>query len=436
MPLLGRRPSVNFIQMLRDLLKQGEEESSKNPNAAKVTLRKIHRMISDADSSEKAAIEENKKEVIDILLRAGELLFELNDKDKSIDYFEKVKELDPKNVKAWYEIGRILVSQNVQIPYAIGNLKKAIELDPENFRAMELLGDIHRIRRENDEALRWYREALKFTQNKIDLLDKILSVNPNDREALKQKLDFFISNGMKEDAALIYLQMALTDNNLDYVDEGLKLSPNNVQLLKTKARFLISQGKKSEAQQFIEKVEKIAPDDPELILLKTQVEEKPEVPQEDIFGELTLGEKEPDEGDITIALYDLPTFRKYLADFGKNENFIKKLEGVIRSKGRSPDIINAVEEMLKGKVLLESIKELFPEADGISMFISGNLDDAEKFFNSVVQKDQKNAIAWYYKARIALSRKNFMAAKNFLTMAMRLGFPRELVEPSLLELVS
>ncbi|MEM2117006.1 MAG: hypothetical protein QW754_04680, partial [Thermoplasmata archaeon] len=84
MPLLGRRPSVNFITMLKDLLRQGEEEAKKDPNAAKVTLRKIHRMISDADPAERTAIEENKNDVINILLRAGELLFELNDKDKSI----------------------------------------------------------------------------------------------------------------------------------------------------------------------------------------------------------------------------------------------------------------------------------------------------------------------------------------------------------------
>ena len=435
MPLLSRRPSVNFITMLKDLLRQGEEEAKKDPNAAKVTLRKIHRMISDADPAERTAIEENKNDVINILLRAGELLFELNDKDKSIDYFEKVKEYDPKNVKAWFEIGRILVSQNVQIPYAIVNLKKAIELDPTNYNAMVLLGDIYRIRHENEESLKWYKESLKYSENKLDILNRILAVDPNDEEALKQKLNYFISSGMKEEASNIYLQMALSKNSIDLVDEGLKLTPNNIELLKTKARFLISMGRKSEAEQFIEKVEKVSPDDPELLLLKKQVEEKVEETQ-DIFGELSLDMNEPDENDIAIAIYDIPTLRKLLKNFGMNESFKNKLENVLLSKGRSLEIISAIEENLRDGIPLEGLKQYFPEIDGIKIFVSGDLENSEKFFNSLVQKDQKNAVAWYYKARIAKAKGNLMASKNFLTMALRLGFPKEMIDPSLLDLVS
>ena len=435
MPLLGRRPSVNFITMLKDLLRQGEEEAKKDPNAAKVTLRKIHRMISDADPAERTAIEENKNDVINILLRAGELLFELNDKDKSIDYFEKVKEYDPKNVKAWFEIGRILVSQNVQIPYAIVNLKKAIELDPTNYNAMVLHGDIYRIRHENEESLKWYKESLKYSENKLDILNRILAVDPNDEEALKQKLNYFISSGMKEEASNIYLQMALSKNSIDLVDEGLKLTPNNIELLKTKARFLISMGRKSEAEQFIEKVEKVSPDDPELLLLKKQVEEKVEETQ-DIFGELSLDMNEPDENDIAIAIYDIPTLRKLLKNFGMNESFKNKLENVLLSKGRSLEIISAIEENLRDGIPLEGLKQYFPEIDGIKIFVSGDLENSEKFFNSLVQKDQKNAVAWYYKARIAKAKGNLMASKNFLTMALRLGFPKEMIDPSLLDLVS
>jgi tetratricopeptide (TPR) repeat protein len=436
MPLLGRRgPSTTFMQMLRDLLEQGRNEAKTNPNNAKVTLRKIHRLISDADQSEKMAIEENKEEVIKILLEAGELLFELSDKDKSIDYFEKVKELDPKNVKAWYEIGRILISQNLQIPYAIVNLKKAIELDPTNYKAMELLGDLFRIRHEDSEAIKWYREAMKYSENKIELLDKILAVNPNDMDALNEKLNFYISKGMKEEAAMIYLQLALSKNSLDLVDEGLKLLPNNPQLLKAKARMLLSMGKKSEAQQFIEKVEKLAPDDPELIILKSQMEEKEEV-AEDLFGELTFGEEEPDENTLMIALYDPPTLRKHLKNFGSNESFREKLDRLLSSIGRSMDLLPAVEEILKAGVDLKTIEDVFPEKDGIRAFVSGDKDSAEKFFNNIVQKDQKNPVAWYYKARIANEKGNKFAAKNFLSMAIRLGYPKELVDPSLLELVS
>ncbi|MEM2117259.1 MAG: hypothetical protein QW754_05990, partial [Thermoplasmata archaeon] len=202
-----------------------------------------------------------------------------------------------------------------------------------------------------------------------------------------------------------------------------------------KARFLISMGRKSEAEQFIEKVEKVSPDDPELLLLKKQVEEKVEETQ-DIFGELSLDMNEPDENDIAIAIYDIPTLRKLLKNFGMNESFKNKLENVLLSKGRSLEIISAIEENLRDGISLEGLKQYFPEIDGIKIFVSGDLENSEKFFNSLVQKDQKNAVAWYYKARIAKAKGNLMASKNFLTMALRLGFPKEMIDPSLLDLVS
>ncbi|MGC8688717.1 MAG: hypothetical protein ACP5GE_04550 [Thermoplasmata archaeon] len=436
MPLLGRRgPSTTFIPMLKDLLEQGRNEAKTNPGNAKITLRKIHRLISDADQSEKMAIEENKDEVIRILLEAGQLLFELSDKDKSIDYFEKVKELDPKNVNAWYEVGRILVSQNIQIPYAIVNLKKAIELDPKNYKAMILLGDLHRIRHEDSEAIKWYREAMKYTDNKIEILDKILSVNPNDLEALEEKLRFYTANGMKEEAAKIYLQLALAKNSIDLVDEGLKLLPNDTNLLKAKARMLISQGKKSEAQQFVEKVEKLSPEDPELILLKAQMEEKPQV-EEELFGEMGEEENEPEESELLISLYDPITLRRYLRKFGNSETFKEKLERLISSSGRLLNLIPSIEEILRFNLDLKSVRELFPEVDGIKSYILGDKDSSEKFFNNLVQKDQKNPVAWYYKARIAYEKGNKNAAKNFLALALKLGYPRDIIDPSLSELVS
>lgn len=441
MPLFGRRaPSSNFIQMLKDLLEDGKAEAKVDPEKAKVTLRKIHRMISDADPNEKLAIDQNKKDVINILLEAGTLLFELSDKEKSIDYFEKVKEMDPNNARAWYEIGRILVSQNIQIPYATVNLKKALDLDKNNYRVMILLGDIYRIQRDNENAMKLYKEALGLSPEKLEILDRILSIDPSNRDALKEKLKYLLEKGDKEGAAQIYMQLGIIEDNIDFLDEWLKISPDNVSLLKEKARMLLKRGKKSEATQFIERVKKLSPDDPEIAILESMLVEKKAAVEEDLFGDLGISEiigegstnfpeqekvGEPDVNDLEQAISS-GEIKDMVSKYSNSETFIEKLNAVLsKYVGNYEILIPTLEYALKSgidKEKLKSLKEsLGPIFDAISYFLQDKLDDAEKILNTIVLKDQKNALAWFYKARIAGKKNNALAAKNFLMMAEKFG---------------
>lgn len=434
MPLFGRKaPNPNFVQMLKDLLNEGKEEAKSDPSKAMVTLRKIHRMIADADESEQLSIEQNKNDVINILLEAGSLLFDLGDKDKSIDYFEKVKELDPNNARAWFEIGRILVSQNLQIPYATVNLKKALELDKRNYRAMVLLGDLYKIQKDNENALKWYREALKYSPEKIEILDRILSLDPSNRDALRDKLTYYIEKGEKEKAAQIYLQLGIIEDNIDLLDEGLKITPDNVSILKEKARMLINHGKKSEATQFIERVKKLSPNDPEIPMLEEMVAEKKEEIHEDIFGDLGIGEetnlnvlpKEPDEEEIleSIKSNKLP---ELIEQFKNSDTFIEKIDSLLLKNLNNYEIfIPLLEQTLKSSIdrnkLAQTRNALGQVFDAISNFIDAKYDESEKILNPLVVKDQKNALAWLYKSRIAALKNNILAAKNFLLMANKYG---------------
>lgn len=445
MPLLGRRaPSSNFIQMLKDLLESGRAEAKTDPDKAKITLRKIHRMIADADPNEELAIEQNKQDVINILLEAGALLFELSDKDKSIDYFEKVKEMDPNNARAWYEIGRILVSQNIQIPYATVNLKKALDLDRNNHRVMVLLGDLYRIQRDNENAMRLYKEALKLSPEKMEILDRILSLDPTNREALKEKLEYLLEKGDREGAAQIYMQLGIVEDNINLLDEGLKISPDNVSILKEKSRMLINHGKKSEATQFIERVKKLSPSDPEIAILEGMVVEQRAVVQEDIFGDLGIQgvgevkeaveehpeqggvvEKEPDANEIESAILS-GKIKDLISRHSGSDIFVQNLDTVLSKFAESYEIlIPSLELSLRSGIDKEKLKmlneRLGPVLDAISFFLQNRLDDAEKILNGTVLKDQKNALAWFYKARIAGMKNNALATKNFLMMAKKFG---------------
>ncbi len=269
MPLFGKRStSKTFVQVLRDTLEEGKGYASVDPTKARVTLRKILRMIEDASKQEKQSINENKDEVINILWEAGRLLFDLNDKEKAFDFFEKIKELNPNDFKPWFEIGKTLLTLNIQIPYATVNLKKALELNPENIETYVLLGDVYRIQKDLDTAKKYYKEALKKDPHRADIAEKILSIDPNDVEVLNLLLEYYSKINDKQKAAEVYAHLASVENNFDYINKALELAPDNISILKTKIRLLIENKNFSEAKNTLDKLIEIAPSDSEIYILK------------------------------------------------------------------------------------------------------------------------------------------------------------------------
>ncbi len=422
MPLFGRRGSSNtFIQMLRNILNEGRELSKKDPERAKVVLREIHRLISYADANEKLSIENNKDEVIKILLEAGYLLFELGYKEISIDFFEMVKEYDPKLPDPYYQIAKILASQNIQLSYALANLQKAVELNPKFEDAMILMGDIYIIQGKFDETIKWYRNAFNISKNRMDILDKILSIDPNNRDALYSKLSYYKEKGDREAMVSIYLQLALLENKIELIDEGLKISPDNVQLLKEKAMFLIKQSKFKEAEKFLEEVEKLKPDDPELPVIKEMMVQKP-LASESIFDETILEQAIPKVDDIIESAGNPESFRSMITAYISFNEFRENLKKAMEKL----DVENAIilEELIKNGYdpgefpFMDDLKVLIKP---IEHFVKNNYNEAEKLLNEYVSKDQKNAYVWYYKYKVARIKGNENAAKNFRLMAIKLN---------------
>jgi len=429
MPLFGRRsPSNTFIQTLRDILDEGKELSKKDPERARIVLREILRLINYANESEKLAIDNNKDEVIKILLDAAFLLFEMGFKELSVEFFEKVKEYDPKLPEPYYQIAKILSSQKIQLSYALANLQKAVELNPKFEDAMVLMGDIYVKLGRFDDAIKWYRESFNISKNRIDILDKILAIDPNNRDALYTKLSYYKEKGEKEALTNIYLQLALLENKIELIDEGLKISPDNVQLLKEKARFLINQGRFNEAEKFLEKVEKLKPDDPEIPIIKEMIVQKPST-SESIFEDIIVEQAVPKVEEIIESANNPESLRSMITAYISFNEFRENLKKAMEML----DVENAIilEELIKNGYNPEELPfrdDLKAIIKPIEQFVKNNYDEAEKLLNEYVSKKQKNAYAWYYKYKIAKIKGNENAAKNFRLMAMKLNPKLEKIE--------
>ncbi|MGC8585330.1 MAG: tetratricopeptide repeat protein [Thermoplasmata archaeon] len=337
MPLFGKRSSnKTFVQVLRDTLEEGKNYSSVDPTKARVTIRKILRMIEDASKQEKQAIMENKEEVINILWEAGRTLYDLNDREKAFDFFEKIKELNPNDYKPWFEIGKTLLTLNIQIPYATVNLKKALELNPDNVETLVLLGDVYRIQKDLENAKKYYKEALKKDPGRADIAEKILTIDPNDVEVLKLLLNYYLKIDDKLKVAEVYAHLASVENNMEYIQKALELNPDNVNILKTKIRLLIENKNFQEAKVTLDRLIELVPSDSEIYILKELINNKSS--ENKLFEEI-----KPESNAVKeSALFD---------ELVGSENQVKGIENIM------PDEIIAKEKSQEEKVELPEEKE-------------------------------------------------------------------------------
>ncbi|QWW18896.1 tetratricopeptide repeat protein [Schaalia sp. 19OD2882] len=84
-----------------------------------------------------AALEANPQN-IDALLEVGALRFDMGDIDRAKEYFQKVIDVAPSDVRGWYHIGFChLMAEPQDAEAAFGAWQKVIELDPESAQAKQ-----------------------------------------------------------------------------------------------------------------------------------------------------------------------------------------------------------------------------------------------------------------------------------------------------------
>ncbi len=270
-----------------------------NEEKAILSFRKLLRWVTeDADKIAKLS-QDDKNRLSDILTKAGEAMIRLKEYDSAIKLLEKAKTINPKNFRAWMDIGRDLIQRNTQIPYALVCLREASKLKPDNVEVHILLGDAYRTQGQDEKALREYNEVLKIDPENEDALEKILKIRPDNAEVLEKYINVLEKKGNKEELIKAYTKMAAITGNRDYIEKGLKLDPENKDLLMHKVRFLIDEGNREEARGILEKLLQRYPEDPDIEMLAEELrpEEKEVVEEEvkpieveEVFGDIGFEE--------------------------------------------------------------------------------------------------------------------------------------------------
>ncbi|MGC8630138.1 MAG: tetratricopeptide repeat protein [Thermoplasmata archaeon] len=447
MPLLKRKSTVSsLLKSVSSMYNDAKEYEKSNPEKAKLTYKKILPAISEFDNVEE--LNQNALKISEILTDAGIALFRLDDKEVSIDYFEKAKTLDPKNAEAWFNLGKVLVSLNRQLPYALICLKEAFNNNPDNINAKILLADIYRIQGEKDKALEIYKEIINRVDDRLDIINKILKLDENNKDALLEKVEYLKSKDKLDELPEIYKKLAIIDKNEEYLDEGLKLYPDNLALLLEKAIFLINDKLYTYAKEIILNILNTDPENIDALELNENLDrlmnpDKPEIEKkkgelasnifENIFETKTETKKmetetQPDQnidhvkssilsGSETLE-QDLDAFKENL---NKLPEILNDLEVPDNTLVRIVEYLISIQDFDVAKAMAARLKDSLKNNfyNGYILFKAGNIEGSEAFFNEILKVSMDHAPTWYYKAAIMAWKKNESACKNFLLMAIK-----------------
>jgi len=291
----------NYDKAVREgfeALRRGDEDK------AIISFRKILRWVTeDFDKVSKLSPEEKAKLSI-MLTDVGEEMIKLKEFDAAIKILEKAKTIDPKNFRAWMDIGKDLLQRNTQVPYALVCLREAAKLDPENVEAHLLLGDAYRVQGQLDKALGAYQKALKVAPENEDALQKVLRIQPENTDILERYIKVLEIKGNKEELLRAYNNMVSITGDIEYLERGLQIDPEDKGLLLSKAKLLLKEEKIDEAKDIVAHLRERYPDDPDIEMLYDELspskdlsleehEQVPAVDVGDLFGDIALEEQQP-----------------------------------------------------------------------------------------------------------------------------------------------
>ena len=304
MPLFGKKKGGKSSGILKNYEKLVEEslEAMKrgDEDRAILNLRKLLRWVTeDLDKISKLP-DADKNKLSDILTDAGEALIKLKEYDTAIKILERAKTINPKNFRAWMDIGKDLLQRNTQVPYALVCLREASKIEPKNVEVHLLLGDAYRIQGQLDKALASYQKALKVDPDNEEALQKVLKIQPENIDILERYIKILESKGNKDELVKAYNKIVSITGDMNYLERGLQLDPENKDLLMNKARILLREEKTDEAREIVVKLKDMYPDDPDIKMLYDELVH-PETPEEvkeeveeievgELFEDISLGE--------------------------------------------------------------------------------------------------------------------------------------------------
>lgn len=120
-------------------------------------------------------VAQNSKPDTDLYLALGISNFIPHSYDKSINYFRKAVEINPKDYNCWNKLGAILAHSKLHIE-AINAYRKALEFKPDYLRCWANLGIAYFNMDNNQEAINCYLTALKLDRDNPNVWSYLNSV--------------------------------------------------------------------------------------------------------------------------------------------------------------------------------------------------------------------------------------------------------------------
>ncbi len=170
-----------------------------------------------------------------ILANLGAALVAKGDSFSAIKYFEKAIEIDPKNAKAYYNLGNAYMSLN-RLEKAADEYKKAVETDPNYAMAYGNLAVALAQMNRLFDAIHNFTRAAELEPNNSELIYNLAAALARTGEV---------------------------DKGIQYMERVIELSPNDIWARIELAQMLLQKGDVEQAKNEYEQVLKIDPDNKE-----------------------------------------------------------------------------------------------------------------------------------------------------------------------------
>ena len=293
----------------------------------------------------------------------GEFLMNQGNYALAILEFQDAIELDPNastihvSISDGYRrIGKLDKAEN--------HLLIALELDPKEQEAFEMLGQIYLAQQRYPEAKRIYKELIDLEPDNIDYIFTLADLARIEKEwdlAIDYYLKGYETNAMAVSGLEQALQIALTTNNFKRAEQVclllLEENPDNINLLETMKDLTLFNGHYDQSLNILDKIEKLNGKSDEIFIQKSALYE--ELGQPDRALEMIYSALKSDSLNIDV-LHRLVTL---LINQNKNEDAILYNQKIIDNHPNdSRGFINTAVLAMSGKKPEDAIIALSPNS--------------------------------------------------------------------------
>lgn len=173
------------------------------------------------------------RDSVRVLLAAGKLSLKEGKYPAALDYYERIRETEPRNIDALYGMASTLNAEN-KVESAIQNFRQAIQLDPQLYSSYETFGSFYFNRGGYQEAEEQFRQGIKLAPGRPVAYANLGGTLLNERkyaeavEALKTSLKLKESPQAFNNLGAAYASLKRDDLAIESYRRAATLQPGYV----------------------------------------------------------------------------------------------------------------------------------------------------------------------------------------------------------------